>query len=290
MSALSDAIKRLIESSDTIKQSDFSPQQRKALEDFARSTRLIEIIKQGRSTTYRVLNRQGLSSYFKQLHPLSEIDLPADLPARSRNLGINRNSKKGKSSHESSYLLMKAWADDVVWQDGKNILNVTSATQQFGVAALQVHLDQSWQCNRTLLFIENQALFDQSDWLEKDFDGCLIYYAGQLPDLLLQWLSQYPRTRRLILFPDYDGIGLSNYARLANAIHPKTKLAFYWLRDWQNKLVKYGDKEIWSKTRVLFENAYSNLKSSDLLDSNFMELAELSQHHGKALEQEAIWL
>ncbi|MBE0435068.1 MAG: hypothetical protein IBX56_04615 [Methylomicrobium sp.] len=290
MSALSDAIKRLIESSDTLKQSDFSLQQRKALEDFARRTRLIELMKQGRSTTYRVLNRQGLSSYLKQLHPLSESDLPGDLPARSRNLGINRNSKKGQSGHGSSYLLMKAWADDVVWQDGKNILNVTSATQQFGVAALQVNSDQRWQCNRTLLFIENQALFDRSDWLEKDFDGCLIYYAGQLSDLLLHWLSQYPRSRRLILFPDYDGIGLSNYARLANTIHPETKLSFYWLPDWQNKLVRYGDAEIWSRNRVLFENAYNNLKSSDLLDSNFMKLAELSQKHGKALEQEAIWL
>lgn len=290
MSALSCAIKRLIESSDTLKQSDFSPQQRKALEDFARRTRLIELIKQGRSTTYRVLNRQGLSSYFKQLHPLSESDLPSDLPARSRNLGINRNSKKGQSTHGSYYLLMKAWADGAVWQDGKNILNVTSATQQFGAAALQVNSDQSWQCNRTLLLIENQALFDQSDWLEKDFDGFLIYYAGQLPDLLLQWLSQYPRSRRLILFPDYDGIGLSNYARLAQSIHPETKISFYWMPNWQNKLVKYGDEEIWSRTRILFENAYNNLKSADLLDINFKQLAALSQRHGKALEQEAIWL
>ncbi|WP_341326847.1 hypothetical protein [Methylotuvimicrobium sp. KM2] len=221
---------------------------------------------------------------------MSESDLPSDLPARSRNLGINRNSKKGKSTHGSYYLLMKAWADGAVWQDGKNILNVTSATQQFGAAALQVNSDQSWQCNRTLLLIENQALFDQSDWLEKDFDGCLIYYAGQLPDLLLQWLSQFPRSKQLILFPDYDGIGLSNYARLAQSIHPETKISFYWMPNWQEKLKEFGDTEIWSRTRILFENAYNNLKSADLLDINFIQLAELSQRHGKALEQEAIWL
>lgn len=290
MSVLSDAIKRLLESSDTFKQSDFSPPQRKALEEFSRSTRLIEIIKQGRSTIYRVVNRQGLLGYFKQLHPLSETDLPIDFPARNRNVGINRNSKKGRSSHESFYLLMKAWADNVVWQDGQNTLEVTSATRQFGAATLQINADQSWRCNRTLLFVENQALFDRYDWLHTDFDGCLIYYAGQISDVLLQWLSEYPRTKQIILFPDYDGIGLTNYARLADSIHPQTKLNFYWLSDWQNKLVIYGDSEIWSKTRIQFENAFDKLKSLGLLDPNLIELAHLSQHHGKALEQEAIWL
>lgn len=122
MSILTDAIKRLLESSDTLKQSDFPLQQRKAVEAFSGNTRLIEIVKEGRSTVYRVRNRSALQNYFKQIHPLNESDLPADLPDRSRNVGINRNSKKGKSSHPSPYLIMKAWADGVIWQDDQNTL------------------------------------------------------------------------------------------------------------------------------------------------------------------------
>lgn len=290
MSGLSAAIKQLLDSPEPLKHSDFSANQRKSLDEFAQQTRQIEIVKQGRSTLYRVLNRPGLLSYFQQLHPMTEDDLPADLPFRSRNVGVNRNSKKGKSSHESCYLLMKAWADGVVWRDQQNILPVSTHSQQFGAAALQVHADQTWHCNRRLLLVENQALFDRCDWLNADFDGCLIYYAGQIPDVLLQWFAEYPRCEQVILFPDYDGIGLSNYARLAESIHPQTRLNFFWLPNWQNKLVKFGDAEIWAKTRTQFENAYERLKKLGILDNDLMELARISQHHGKALEQEAIWL
>ncbi len=290
MTVSSDVIKRLLENPDTLKQSDFTLQQRKSLESFASQTRLIEIVKQGRSTVYRVLNPNGLSNYLKQLRPVAKSDLPPDIPDRSQNVGLNRNSKKGKSTHDYHYLLMKAWSDDVVWHNGKNKLNITQSTRQFGVAALQVGADQSWQCNRSLLLVENQALFDRCDWLNNDFDGCLLYYAGQLPDLFVHWLSEYPRSSQVILFPDYDGIGLSNYVRLAKSINPKTKISFYWLSDWENKLIKYGDSNIWFQNRTTFENAYKILESLNLLDSNFKKLAHLSQKYGKSLEQEAIWL
>jgi hypothetical protein len=291
VSVLTDAIKRLLENSDTLKQSDFPQQQRKALEVFSRNTRLIEIVKEGRSTVYRVRNRLALQSYFQQIHPLNESDLPEDLPNRSLNVGINRNSKKGKSGHQSLYLLMKAWAEGVVWQEeDQSTLPVTNATQQFGAAALQVNLAQKWSCNRSLLLVENQALFDRCDWLNASFDGCMIYYAGQISDLLLQWFSLHQRSQHVVLFPDYDGVGLSNYVRLAQAIHPDTTLEFYWLPNWQDKLVKFGDTEIWTHTRTQFENAFDKLRASGLLDERFQELAHLSQFHGKALEQESIWL
>ena len=290
MTVLSDAIERLLENPDTLKQSDLTLQQRKALEGFASQTRFIEIVKQGRSTVYRVINAKGLSNYLRQLHPMAESDLPADIPARSQNVGVHRSSKKGKSTHDSYYLLMKAWADDVVWHDGKNALDVAEATRQFGVAALQVGTDQCWQCNRSLLLVENQALFDRSDWLDDDFDGCLIYYSGQLPDLLLQWLSEYPRSPSIVLFPDYDGIGLSNYVRLAESIHSETKICFYWMPNWQEKLKEFGDPEIWSRTRIVFENAFAKLDKLGLADGHFRKLAYLTQRYGKNLEQESIWL
>ncbi|MBF6650096.1 hypothetical protein [Methylobacter sp. BlB1] len=290
MNALSDAIQRLLDSPAALPSSSFSLQQRKALETFSSSTRLIEIARQGRSTLYRVINPLALSNYLAQLQPVSETDLPPDLPDRSRNVGINRSSKKGNSTHQSYYLLMKAWADGVIWQDERTTLDVTAATSKFGIAALRLNADQSWRCNRTLLFVENQALFDRNDWLDNDFNGCLIYYAGQLPEFFLQWLSECSRSPQVILFPDYDGIGLSNYARLAKSLHAETKLDFYWMPNWQDKLMKYGDKEIWSRTSILFHNAYNQLKLSNLVDKDLEQLAEISQYHGKALEQEAIWL
>lgn len=298
MSILTDALKRLLAGGQPLTASAFTLNQRTHLEQFARETRLIELNKQGRSTVYRVINRQSVINYLRQLHPLDDVSLPADIPSRSRNIGTDRNSKTGQTGHDCWYLLMKAWDSNVVWQNDNDAMHPAELTERFGVAALQVSAGdslrlrsgQTWQCNRPLMLVENQALFDRCDWLPQGFNGCLAYYAGQLSEVLLQWLSEQKRTNEVILFPDYDGIGLTNYARLANSLHPDSTLHFYWLPDWENKLATFGNAEIWLKTRVQFENAFEKLSAMNALNDDLIKLGHLSQHHGKALEQESIWL
>ena len=298
MTILTEALKRLLASDQPLTASAFTPSQRINLEQFARETRLIELNKQGRGTVYRVINRQSVINYLRQLHPLDEDSLPVDLPSRSRNIGTDRNSKTGQTGHDCCYLLMKAWDSEVVWQNENNAMYPAELTERFGVAALQISSNQAlrlgsekaWQRNRPLLLVENQALFNQCDWLPHDFNGCLAYYAGQLSDVLLQWLSEQNRADEVIFFPDYDGIGLTNYVRLANSLHPDSTLHFYWLPDWENKLTKFGNTDIWWKTRVQFENAIQKLDAMNALNDDLIKLGHLSQHHGKALEQESIWL
>ncbi len=290
MSILTDALKRLLAGDQPLTASAFTLNQRTHLEQFARETRLIELNKQGRSTVYRVINRQSVFNYLRQLHPLDDVSLPTDIPSRSRNIGTDRNSKTGQTGHDCWYLLMKAWDSDVVWQNDHDAMHPAELTERFGVAALRLRSGQTWQCNRLLLLVENQALFNQCDWLPQGFNGCLAYYAGQLSDVLLQWLSEQKRTNEVILFPDYDGIGLTNYARLTNSLHPDSTLHFYWLPDWENKLATFGNAEIWLKTRVQFENAFEKLSAMNALNDDLIKLGHLSQHHGKALEQESIWL
>ena len=106
----------------------------------------------------------------------------------------------------------------------------------------------------------------------------------------MTWLSEAKRCPEIILFPDYDGIGLSNFARLAESLNLNTQLGFYWMPDWEYKLEKFGNREIWLKTRVMFENAYKKLESMGRLDADLIKLANLSQRYGKVLEQESIWL
>ena len=290
MSVLSGALKRLLASDQLLTASTFSLSQRKELEQFAQSTRQIEVLKQGRSTVYRIINRQSVINYLRQLHPLDNESLPANLPVRSRNIGTERHSKIGKTSHDCCYLLMKAWDAEVVWDDGNSILQVSELTENFGAAVIQISLGQAWQSNRPLLLVENQTLFDRCDWLPEKFNGSLAYYAGQLSELLLQWLAEQKRTDVVILFPDYDGVGLSNFVRLNNALHPDTLLQFYWLPDWEHKLKIFGSTKVWQETRVLFENAMQKLQTMNVLNDDLIKLGALSQHYGKALEQESIWL
>jgi len=65
---------------------------------------------------------------------------------------------------------------------------------------------------------------------------------------------------------------------------------FYWLPDWEIKLAKFGNSDVWQKTRIQFENALNKLADLNAETAEFNLLARLSQQYGKALEQEAIWL
>ena len=210
MSVLSEASKRLLANEQGLTVSDFTVSQRKQLEQFARDTRLLEIGKQGRSTCYRVLNRQAVLDHLLLQQPLTDDELHPELPPRSRNIGKERNSKKGQTGHECWYLLMKAWDMECVWKNENGLFKPAQLTECFGVAALRISTGQDWHCNRPLLLVENQALFDRCDWLPESFNGCLVYYAGQLPALFLHWLCETNRTDKIIIFPDYDGIGLRN--------------------------------------------------------------------------------
>jgi len=76
---------------------------------------------------------------------------------------------------------MKAWDSEVVWENDNDAMHPAELTERFGVAALKISAGLSsghaypelsrrgWQCNRPLLFVENQALFNQCDWLPQDF-------------------------------------------------------------------------------------------------------------------------
>jgi len=288
MSVLIEALKSLLVSKNGLNASAFSASQRKVLEEFAKQTRLIEIRKHGRSTVFRYLNHQGVFDFLAMQQPLETV--PQNIPVRSQNIGLQRDSKKGQSTHETSYLLMKCWHESVFWKNGETTFYPEKLTREFGVAALQIQVNQAWQSHFPLLLVENQALFNCPNWLPENFDGCLIYYAGQLSNVVLRWFAEQKRAEKVILFPDYDGVGLSNYVRLARALHGKSKLEFFWLPNWEQKLVTFGNVEIWQNTRRQFENALKNLAKMNLLTADFVKLGDLSQRHAKTLEQEAIWL
>ena len=65
MSLLSEALKRLLANDQPLNASDFTQGQRKALEQFALNTRLIEVKKQGNGVVYRLIDRQSICNYIR---------------------------------------------------------------------------------------------------------------------------------------------------------------------------------------------------------------------------------
>ncbi len=264
--------------------SQFTAAQRSALDRFSRQTGAVSCQRQGRGDAYRVNDPQLFDAHLGALSPQVAIPTTDDLPLRARHIAHARNSKAGNHQHDYYYPLLKAVGDEVFWQQGQHgcLLPLSQFTQNFGATSLRIETDDTWQSGQPLWLVENQALFDRTDWLPTATQATLLYYGGQLDGRLLAWLGRRPRASRVVLFPDYDGVGLSNFARLHAQLSGACEC---WLMpDWQTKLVRYGSQRLWRDTFREFTSA------APQLPDHLHALTEQMRQSGLALEQEAIWL
>jgi hypothetical protein len=213
-----------------------------------------------------------------------EPSIAEQLPLRAQHVAHARDSKARRHQHGSYYPLLKAVGDAVSWREVKRgaELPLSAATRDFGAASLSIQSDDAWHSEQALWLVENQALFDRTDWLPEGTQATLLYYGGQLDGRLLSWLGHRPRASQVILFADYDGVGLSNFARLREALGDACD--FWLMPQWESKLARYGSVQLWRDTLRHFTTAVAQLPPS------VRELTEQMQHLGMALEQEAVWL
>ncbi len=286
--SLADALEKLLVAGGRLAASQLTAAQRGALEEFARRTLAVRLSVSGRGSLYQIAAPEQVQAHLAQLRPGHTENPASMIPQRALNMSRNRDSKSGSARHSVQYLLLKAVNDGQYWRDGKGqLLDVSQLTQTCGAAALAVQSGDDWHTAAPLWLIENQALFDDISWLPADASGTLCYYSGQLSGLLLYWLAERPRASQVILFPDYDGIGLQNFARLYELIGGTCKL---WLMPhWQERLRLYGNQRIWQDNLANYQDAVSRLRSLGM-PSELAELCDALQGMGLALEQESVFL
>lgn len=264
--------------------SQFTPAQRNALDRFARQTGAVSCQRQGRGDVYGVCDQSLFEAHLVELSPQLEPSVAEQLPLRAQHVAHARSSKARNHQHSSYYPLLKAVGDSVTWHEGERGAELTlgAFTRDFGAATLCIQPDDAWHTDQGLWLVENQALFDRTDWLPEGTHATLLYYGGQLDGRLLSWLGQRPRASRVILFPDYDGVGLSNFARLYEMLGDACEC---WLMpQWENKLAHYGSNPLWRDTLRHFTGAV------DHLPAYMRDLTVQMRRSGLALEQEAVWL
>lgn len=272
--------------SGSVSASSLTTAQRRAVEDFARRTGAIALQQSGRGRIYRVVHPAVVEQHWRHYSPDGK-PVSVDQPLRAGHIGQFRDSKGGRHGHEHHYVLLKATQAELTWHNAQGEqLDVGEQTRLQGAAALDVSLDSGWQCPGSLWLIENQALFDQTDWLP-DTSATLIYYRGQLSGALLTWLQQIEIGGSLVFFPDYDGVGLSNFCRLLAALRPSPR--FWLMPQWTEKLQRYGQSQLWQTQLDSWLSAESYLKAHSA-DAELLELLRQMKTHGLALEQEAVWL
>ena len=239
-----------------------------------------------------VLQPQVVEQHLSSLNPAFADDLPDSLPNRAANIATYRNSKSSHHRHSSYYLLMRACGEQIQWVNGPTCLHLSEQTTQYGVAALEIEPSDSWHSEQPLWLVENQALFDCLDWMPQGAQASVHWYRGQLNNNLLEWLAEQQRAPEVVLFPDYDGVGLHNFMRLHQRLGDHCSI---WLMpNWEAKLEKYGSNEIWQNTQSDFNVAGAYL--SEILsthspgDRSLQNLLTAIRTQGLALEQEAVWL
>ncbi|MDP5059929.1 MAG: hypothetical protein NWQ11_10735 [Pseudomonadales bacterium] len=271
--------------------SKLSQAQREALAVFARQTGAVTIEPSGRGVIYRIAEASVVEQHWRNLTPDEAASQDTTLPLRSVNIAQARGSKSARHGHDVHYLLLKA-AGPVIWQDHNGQrLNLQQATQQQGAAVLAIHKgpqrDSGWYTSDTLWLVENQALFDRLDWLPDASPQTVAYYAGHVRDDLLEWLAARPRAATIKFFPDYDGVGLLNFARVKLRLGESVSL---WLMPhWESHLSRYGNNHLWQKTAVAFTAALGQLAPVLATEPELRRLIDAMQTQGLALEQEAVW-
>jgi hypothetical protein len=286
--ALIAALEKLVDSGSDIPASVLTASQRAALNELARKTGVVRTRPQGKGLVYQVVNLPLLQEHLKSLRPHSADELRDSLPTRAANIAQTRNSKGKGHSHDHYYLLIKSIGPKVTWhhEDGR-MLDLSGVSAIAGAGALAIQSDDAWYTEQPLWLVENQALFDRLDWLPPDANGTITYYGGQLHGQLLNWLAARQRTPHLIFFPDYDGVGLLNYAKLLETC--SCPCTFWLIPDWKNLLQKYGNNSVWQNTLSDFHAALPRLQASKMTDE-IQELCASLSMSGLALEHEAIWL
>ena len=285
---LADALVKLLQADDALVSSQFTRSQRESLDDFARRTQAIRLTTQGRGSLYRVVEREQVMAHLASLRPDWREELPVTLPQRVLNVGRYRDSKRRSAGHAMQYLLFKAIGEGVCWHNGQGLsLDLSVQTRLCGVAALAIQSGDGWRSEQPLWLVENQGLFDAPDWLPAGAVGTLCYYSGQLSGVMLDWLAERPRVPRVIHFPDYDGVGLQNFARLYERLAASCEL---WLiPGWRELLATYGNKQVWLDGFAYYQDAVRRL-SVQSVPAEVGELLAAMQSEALALEQESVFL
>ena len=157
--------------------SQFTAAQRGALDQFARQTGAVNCLRQGRGDVYSVCNQAVFDAHVTQLSPQVAPSIAEQLPLRALHVAHARDSKARRHQHGLYYPLLKAVGDAVSWHEAERgvELALSAATRDFGAASLSIQSDDAWHSERALWLVENQALFDRTDWLPEGTQASLLY-------------------------------------------------------------------------------------------------------------------
>jgi len=206
----------------------------------------------------------------------------APLSGRAQAVRMFRNSHRVNADTPLTLLLRAPGAGAILTKPQLE-LDISAQTRAYGVAALATVASDQWYCPAALALVENEEAFYFAERLPQvAANTVFIYYSGHISDKLAQWLSAQPRTPQLLVYPDYDPVGLHNYERMRRLLADITPVQLVLPADFEALLARYGRPELLREQRQYLPTLQQS--PEPLVHS----VIELLQRHGCGLEQEAL--
>ncbi|WP_375264244.1 hypothetical protein [Palleronia sp.] len=270
---LARALKRI--EAGEIPASSLGVKQRRALDRFISETGGAVLERRGGGAVYRAKSASVISTHLARYRDDPELAAGQ----RAANLASNGSTKTGATGLGRCYPILRA-VGGASWWNGTRRLSLTPDGEG-AVGAMPIDAATTWTSKEPLWLVENQAMLEDLSWLPTDEPCSVMWYSGRLHGLVLGWLSRSQVAPRLFHFPDYDGVGLAEHARLQAA--GVKCLGFHLAPGWTELLAKRGSRELWEITRRFAPPA-------DTLSGAAAVVHEALAQSGKALEQEAAFL
>lgn len=166
----------------------------------------------GRGLYYTVRDVVSVRALLEHRQYHGKVD---DLTPKGRAVALSGDAHRGRLNR---MMLLLASSTGAIWNNPTidEKLLVGDLTKRFGVSALAVEPGDDWRTDQTIVLVENREVLLYSE--KFTFEGTLLYYAGKISGRLADWLAEKERTPQIVVFPDYDPVGLLSYLRLKDLI------------------------------------------------------------------------
>jgi hypothetical protein len=202
--------------------------------------------------------------------------------AASRIVGAARfRDSKALAPDEPTLVCVRAWQTNVLFRIGQPV-DVAAATAEHGVFAFMLKEQSSYTLRGACALVENPAVLTSIERLNLPV-GLAIYGHGRASNRLLDWLAGMTAPDFALLhLPDYDLVGLSEFARVRARLGKRARL--HLPADLPARFERFSNRNLLDKANT--RAVLTSLRRSSVTE--IRSVLELIERHNAGLEQEAL--
>lgn len=194
----------------------------KALLDFLRPSIEAGVVVEKRSNSGRCLAVQNSGRLRQRLESCYPNVVLNNVPSRVAGVARYRDSKVLQGD-TPDVLTLRSWSETALTYGGEP-LPTSALTTRYGVFSFMLRNESEYRLRGPWALVEGPVLLLHFERLRHECHAVL-YGNGRLSGRVLSWLaSQTESDFRLVHFPDYDPVGLSEFVRLRRALGARADL------------------------------------------------------------------